>query len=78
MEQCPTEITKLCSLHFHVISSNATKYATKLDKKVHKSKQKPQFGENVRDYKDGSGLQFINFDFVTGGQEIKVPILLKF
>ena len=27
---------------------------------------------------DGSGLQFIDFDFVAGGQEIKLSILLKF
>ena len=26
----------------------------------------------MQDYKDGSGLQFINFDSVTGSQEIKV------
>ena len=28
------------------------------------------------DYKDGSGLQFIKFNFVTGGQEIKVVIVM--
>ena len=33
------------------------------------------FEKKVRDYKDGSGLQFINFDFMTGGQEIKIAIL---
>ena len=27
---------------------------------------------------DGSGLQFINFDFMTGDQEIKDSILLEF
>ena len=27
--------------------------------------------------KDGSGLQFIKFDFVTGGQEIKLSIFEK-
>ena len=27
------------------------------------------------DYKDISGLQFIKFDFVAGGQEIKIAIL---
>ena len=31
-----------------------------------------------QDYKDGSGLQFINFDLVTGGQNITVSILVKF
>ena len=30
------------------------------------------------DYKDGSGLQFIKLDFVTGGQEIKFAILWNF
>ena len=29
----------------------------------------------MQDYKDRSGLQFINFDLVTGGQEIKVSFL---
>ena len=28
----------------------------------------------MQDCKDGSGLQFTNFDFVTGGQEIIVSI----
>ena len=32
----------------------------------------------MQDCKDGSGLQFINFDFVAGGQEIKVSILVEF
>ena len=27
---------------------------------------------------DGSGLQLIEFDFVTGGQEIKISILVEF
>ena len=26
----------------------------------------------MQDCKDGSGLQFIKFDFVTGGQEIRI------
>ena len=30
----------------------------------------------MKDYKDGSGLQFINFDFVTGCQKTKVFILV--
>ena len=34
--------------------------------------------KKVQDYKDGSGLQFINFDFVTGSQEINVSIPAKF
>ena len=32
----------------------------------------------MQDYKDESRIQFINFDFVTGGQEIKVSILVEF
>ena len=32
----------------------------------------------MQDYKDGTGLQLINFNFVTGGQEINVFILVKF
>ena len=30
----------------------------------------------MQDHKDESGLQFINFGFVTGGQEIEVSILV--
>ena len=29
----------------------------------------------LQNYKDGSGLQFIKFDFVPGGLEIKISIL---
>ena len=32
----------------------------------------------MQDCKDGSGLQFIKFDFETGGQEIKLSILVEF
>ena len=32
----------------------------------------------MQDYKDGSGLRFVKFDFVTGDQEIKVFILVDF
>ena len=31
-----------------------------------------------RDYKDGSGLLFLKFDFVAGGQEIKIALLVEF
>ena len=31
--------------------------------------------DKMQDYKNRSGLQFIKFDFVTGGQEIKIAIL---
>ena len=41
-------------------------------KRFYKAKQNRGFGEKVQDCKDGSGLQFINFDLVTGSQEIKV------
>ena len=36
------------------------------------------FSEKVQDCKNGSGLQCINFDLVTGGQEILVFILVEF
>ena len=39
--------------------------------RFYRVKQKQLFGNKVKDCKDGSGLQFIKFDFVTGGQEIK-------
>ena len=32
----------------------------------------------MQDCKDGSGLQFINFDFATDGKEIKLSILPEF
>ena len=28
--------------------------------------------------KDGSGLQFIKFDFVAGGQEVKIAVRVEF
>ena len=31
----------------------------------------------MQDCKDGSGLQFINLNFLTGGQEIKVSIQVE-
>ena len=39
-------------------------------KRCYGAKQEKIFGEKGQDYKDGSGLQFVNFDFVTGDQEI--------
>ena len=47
-------------------------------KRFYGAKQKQQFGGKVQDYKDGSGLQFIKFDSMTGGQEIKLSILVEF
>ena len=47
-------------------------------KRFYRAKQKQMFAEKVQDYKDGSGLQFITFDFVAGGREIKASILVKF
>ena len=32
----------------------------------------------MQDFKDGSGLQLIKFDFVTGAQEIKLAVLVEF
>ena len=47
-------------------------------KRFYRAKQKQLFGDKEQNYKDGSGLQFIDFDFVTGGQEIKASILEEF
>ena len=47
-------------------------------KRFYRANQKPWFGENVQDCKDGSGLQFIKFDFLTDSQEIGIAILLGF
>ena len=47
-------------------------------KRLHRAKQKQYFGENVQNYKDGSGLQFTNCNIVTGDQKIKVSIMAKF
>ena len=56
---------------FHVIPPNANKYTTKLDKKVLQSKTEAVvWRKSAGLYKDGSGLQFIKFNLVTGGQEI--------
>ena len=43
-----------------------------------RGKQQQWFGDKVQDCKDGIGLQFIKFDFVTGGQEINIAIQVKF
>ena len=32
----------------------------------------------MQDCEHGSGLQFIKFDFITGGQEIKITIGVEF
>ena len=61
---CPTKITKLC----------LPPSINWLNKKFYSAEQKQWFGDKVQDCKDGSG----NFDFVTGGQEIKVSIQLEF
>ena len=57
---------------------NNCKYTTKMDKKILQSKTEAVVWEKVQDYKDGSGLQFINFDFLTGGREIKIVILVEY
>ena len=65
-------IEKCCLPIFHVILPNATKQETKLDKKYSTEQNKTSsLGIKLEDYKDESGLQFIKFDFVIGGQEIK-------
>ena len=47
-------------------------------KSFYRAKQKKKFKEKAQDYKDGSGIQFINFYFVTGDQEINVSIPVEF
>ena len=47
-------------------------------KRFYTAKQKQCFGDKAQDCKDGSGLQFIKFDSVTGGQETKLSILVEF
>ena len=47
-------------------------------KRFYGAKQKQQFGDKVQDCKDESGFKFIKFDFVTGGQEIKLSNLVEF
>ena len=42
-------------------------------KRFYRGKQKQQFGDKVQDCHDGSRLQFIKFDFMAGGHQIKLP-----
>lgn len=60
----------------------ATKYTNKLDQRILQSKIKRVFwgrNEGLKGkQKDGSRLEFIKFDFVTGNQDIKNVILVKF
>ena len=46
-------------------------------KRFYRGKQKPQFEDKVQYCKDGSGLQFNKFEFVTGDQEIKIAIRVE-
>ena len=61
------------STNFHVILPNDTNYTTKGIKRFRRS----SLEKKEKDYKDGSGLQFIKIDFVTGDQEIKLAILVE-
>ena len=45
--------------------------------KLYRAKQKSLFGDKVQKCKSKSGLQFIKFDFMTGGQEIKLSFVSK-
>ena len=47
-------------------------------KRFYRAKQKQWFRDKVEDYTDESGLHFIKFDFVTGGQEIKIIMRVEF
>ena len=67
---CPAEITKLCLLNFHVISSNATRYTTRLDEKI-RERKKQYFGEKVQDYKDWNGLRLINLPPPSGNLMVR-------
>ena len=55
---CRAEITKFCLLDFNNIQLSWIK-------RFYRAKQKQRFGEKVQDYRDGSGLQFISFEFKT-------------
>ncbi len=46
--------------------------------RLHGAKYNKHFVDEAQDYKDGSGLQLTNFDFMTGRQEIKRSILVNF
>ena len=43
------------------------------NQRLYRAKQNKYFGEEVQDYKDGGG-----FDFVTGCEEIEIAIPMKF
>ena len=45
-------------------------------KRFKRAKQKQQFRDKVQGCKSGSGLQFMKFDVMTGGQEIKIVVLV--
>ena len=47
-------------------------------KRFYAEKLKQQFGDKVQDCKDGSGVQFIKFNFTTGDQEIKIASRVEF
>lgn len=55
-------------------TAKCRKNPNELDKKILQSKLEQVFWKEAQDYKDGSGLRFIKFDFVTGCQEIKPSI----
>jgi len=47
-------------------------------KRLYRAKQNKYLREEVQDYKDRSGLQFVKFDFVTGCQKVKLASVVKF
>jgi len=49
-----------------------------LEEKTLQSEADKYLREEVQDYKDRSGLQFVKFDFVTGCQEVKLASVVKF
>ena len=76
--QFPAEISRRRLPNSHVICKMKTTHMElNRIKKILQRKTEQVVGDKVQDCKDGSGLQFIKFDFVTSGQEIKLAILVE-
>ena len=70
-ENCPVERNCVYLILVHVISSNATKYATKWGKKDSIEQNR----SSSLEMKCRIVKMEMAFDFVTGRQEIKLPFL---
>ena len=65
-------------INFHVISPNATTYIQRnWIKRFYRAHKSSSLEKKVQNYKDESGMHFINFDFMSRGQEIKVSIVVE-